>query len=76
MSFGVPLGAKSPAQPEKESAGNPISARPPVDCDQIGARQTFVRVMALRGQGLSIRQIAERTGVSKSAVERRLKEGA
>jgi transposase len=32
--------------------------------------------MALRGQGLSIRQIAERTGVSKSAVERRLKEGA
>jgi hypothetical protein len=27
MSFGVPLGAKSPTQLEKESAGNPISAK-------------------------------------------------
>ena len=45
-----------------------------VSCANCG-RSADEALAALRADGLSIREIADRTGVSKSAVERRLKGG-
>lgn len=42
---------------------------------QIVADDSDVGLAAMRAEGLTIRQIADRTGISKSAVERRLKGG-
>jgi AAA domain len=43
---------------------------------EIVADDSDAALAALRAEGLSLRQIAERSGLSKSAVERRLKGGA